>query len=243
MNKPLYHKDNNKAMVKGVVASPFVFHHEAFGEKFYLTILNVIRLSDEVDKVFVLVSDRLADVTKDYTGMVMQVHGQLRTFAERDGNETMKIYVEEGEAAGTCFQLGKIRYVLFATDVEEVERTTALHDNNKIVLQGFICRQPVFRKPTEDTSITDLMLAVNRAYGKSDYIPCIVWGRNAKYASELEVGDKVAIIGRLQSRKFPKKNPDGTPGSWHMTWEVSISQIEDFEESNRKVDVALIADA
>lgn len=241
MDKPFYQNDNNKAMVEGIVLQPFTFHHEAFGENFYITIIEIMRPSDGIhtiqssDKLFILVSERLVDIQKDPVGLRMCVRGQIRTFTERKETDVMRIRNEENINKKTqeWLQLGKIRYVLFATEIIESNHSIHVYENNQVVLHGFICKQPSIRQITSGSEVTSFMVAVNRAYGKSDYIPCIVFGRNASYAASIEMGERVAVTGRLQSRQF-KRNPNESQEVLCMTWELYVSQIEVFGESNRQ---------
>jgi len=240
MNTPLYQNDNNKAMVEGIVLQPFTFHHEAFGEKFYVTLIEIMRPLDGIhtvqlsDQLFILVSERLINLQKDPVGLRMRVRGQIRTFTERKETDVMHIRNKENINKNTqeWLQLGKIRYVLFATEITESNHLMHVYENNQVVLHGFICKQPSIRQIASGNEVASFMVAVNRAYGKSDYIPCIVFGRNASYAASIEIGQRVTVTGRLQSRLFFKRNPNESQDVICMTWELYVSQIEVFEESN-----------
>ena len=117
----------------------------------------------------------------------------------------------------------------FTEEVDFIEEEERMQDINQIILNGFICKPPVYRTTPFNREITDILLAVNRAYNKSDYIPCISWGRNARYCGKRQVGDNVCITGRIQSRKYQKKLPDGTVLD-KVAYEVSVSKLELLEK-------------
>ena len=179
--------ENNQVTIIGEIISDFSFSHEVFGEGFYMVDVNVRRLSDSYDCIPLMVSERLIDVTRDYRGESIQVAGQFRSYnrhEEKKNRLVLSVFVRELEFIS-----------------EEVENAKT----NQIFLDGYICKPPVYRKTPLGREIADLLLAVNRPYGKSDYIPCICWGRNARYASGFEVGGHVEIWGRIQSREYMKK--------------------------------------
>ena len=159
--------ENNKVSVIGEVVSEFTFSHEVFGEGFYIADLAVSRLSDQVDVIPLMISERLLDVSKDYRGMTMEAIGQFRSYNRHEG--------------------AKNRLVLsvFVREIHFLEEFTDYTKTNQIFLEGYICKEPIYRKTPLGREIADMLLAVNRPYGKSDYIPCIAWGRNARYASDL----------------------------------------------------------
>ena len=202
--------ENNIAAVTGVISSPFWFSHEVFGEGFYKVQIKTDRTSEASDYLNVLVSGRLVDVTKDYIGKTVRVDGQFRSYNERDGERN------------------KLILTIFARDWQEIEDADAKHIN-EIYLDGVIYKAPIYRKTPLGREIADVMLAINRPYGKSDYIPCILWGRNARFTGKLEVGTHVTIEGRMQSREYHKKI--GEDIHTMVAYEVSGSKIDVVEES------------
>lgn len=194
---------NNRAYVAGEVISAPVFSHEVLGERFYDVVLSVKRLSDRADEIPVTVSDRLMQDAPLEVGTRLGVSGQLRSYNKQaDGRSKLVLRV-------------------FARELDDGESDTP----NRIELEGYVCKPPVYRTTPFGREICDMLLAVNRAYNKSDYIPAIAWGRNAKYAGEFAVGDKVAVSGRIQSRTYQKVLPDGGTEE-RVAYEVSVSQLE-----------------
>ena len=194
---------NNRAYVAGEVISAPVFSHEVLGERFYDVVLSVKRLSDRGDEIPVTVSDRLMQDASLEVGTRLGVSGQLRSYNKQaDGRSKLILRV-------------------FARELDDGESDTP----NRIELEGYVCKPPVYRTTPFRREICDMLLAVNRAYNKSDYIPAIAWGRNAKYAGEFAVGDKVAVSGRIQSRTYQKVLPDGSTEE-RVAYEVSVSQLE-----------------
>lgn len=199
--------ENNKVTVMGEVVSEFTFSHEIYGEGFYLVDVLVPRLSDSADRIPLMVSERLLDVRQDYRGENIKVTGQFRSYnrhEERKNKLVLSVFVREWE---------------FIDEVERSEMT------NHIELDGFICKEPVYRKTPLGREIADILLAVNRPYGKSDYIPCISWGRNARYANEFQVGSRCKVIGRIQSREYMKKLSEDEVEK-RIAYEVSVSKLE-----------------
>jgi len=203
--------ENNKVSVIGEVVSEFTFSHEVFGEGFYIADLAVSRLSDQVDVIPLMISERLLDVSKDYRGMTMEAIGQFRSYNRHEG--------------------AKNRLVLsvFVREIHFLEEFTDYTKTNQIFLEGYICKEPIYRKTPLGREIADMLLAVNRPYGKSDYIPCIAWGRNARYASGFGVGSYVCVWGRVQSREYTKKLSE-TECEKRVAYEVSVSKLECVEE-------------
>lgn len=198
--------ENNNVSITGEVASAFSFSHEVFGERFYLADIAVKRLSDSEDLIPVMVSERLVDVTEDLTGVTVRVEGQFRSYNRHEGKSKLILSV-------------------FAREWEFVEEEEKSAKINQIFLDGFICKTPVYRTTPLGREIADLLIAVNRPYGKSDYIPCICWGRNARFASGFEVGMRIQVHGRIQSRKYTKKLSE-TEFEERIAYEVSVSKIE-----------------
>ena len=202
--------ENNQVSMMGKIAAGFTFSHQVFGEGFYTMEILVRRLSDSEDRIPVMVSERLLDVTQDYTGEYIEIQGQFRSYnrhEEKHNRLVLSVFARE------------LKFV------EEDEETVPL---NQIFLDGYICKPPVYRRTPLGREIADMLLAVNRPYGKSDYIPCICWGRNARYASAFEVGEHVQIIGRIQSRTYIKKLSD-TLTEERTAYEVSVSKLECVE--------------
>ncbi|PJJ27749.1 single-stranded DNA-binding protein [Lacrimispora celerecrescens] len=202
---------NNSVTLIGEVDSGFTFSHEVRGEAFYLVNLAVKRLSEQADIIPLTISERLIDVTADCMGRTLEVAGQFRSFNQQGENKKRLILS------------------VFVRDVFFLEEDfTDCTKSNSITLKGYLCKSPVYRKTPLGREIADLLLAVNRSYNKSDYIPCIAWGRNAKYASGLFVGTKMEISGRIQSREYTKKLSE-TDIVTHTAYEVSVSNLEVFE--------------
>ena len=199
--------ENNKVTVMGEIVSEFSFCHEIYGEGFYMVDILVPRLSESADLIPLMVSERLLDVKADYRGMNAKVSGQFRSYnrhEERKNKLVLSVFVRDWE---------------FIDEVERSEMT------NHIELDGYICKEPVYRKTPLGREIADILLAVNRPYGKSDYIPCISWGRNARYANEFEVGSRCRVIGRIQSREYMKKLSEEQVEK-RVAYEVSVSKLE-----------------
>ena len=180
---------NNQVTIAGEVVSEFTFSHEVYGEHFYIVNIAVCRLSNSYDVIPVMVSERLIDVTSDYRGCVLQVSGQFRSYNRHEENRNRLVL--------SVFA----REAVLASQEDEDEQNP-----NHIFLDGYVCKHPVYRKTPLGREIADVLLAVNRPYGKSDYIPCICWGRNARFADKFEVGSHIQIWGRIQSREYQKKS-------------------------------------
>ena len=202
---------NSQVTIAGEVVSKFQFNHEVYGEGFYITTLRVRRESGMDDLIPVMISERLMDVTQDYSGQYMAILGQLRTYNYSEGIKR------------------RLQLHVFAIAAEVTEELFEMP--NSIYLNGFICKEPVYHITPSGREIADVLLAVNRPYGKSDYIPCICWGRNARYTGKLQVGDELKLQGRIQSRDYKKILEDGT-AEIRTVYEVSISKIEEVYREN-----------
>ena len=205
--------ENNRVCIIGEVVSEFTFSHEVFGEGFYIANVSVNRLSDMVDVIPLMISERLLDVTKDYRGRKIEVSGQFRSYNRHEGVKNklvLSIFVRE---------------LRFIEDDEVPEEQSKL---NQIFLDGYVCKPPIYRKTPLGREIADILVAVNRPYGKSDYIPCIAWGRNARFAGGLEVGSHLQICGRVQSREYTKKIGEEEVEK-RVAYEVSVSKLEYME--------------
>ena len=199
--------ENNQVTIMGKVATEFSFSHEVFGEGFYMVEVEVKRLSNSEDRIPLLISERLIDVTQDYTGEYIMVHGQFRSYNRHEE------------------QKNRLVLSVFVREISFMEEEPDGTKTNSIWLDGYICKEPIYRKTPLGREIADLLLAVNRPYGKSDYIPCICWGRNARYASGFEVGEHVQLLGRIQSREYVKRISD-TETEKRVAYEVSVSKLE-----------------
>lgn len=200
---------NNVVSMAGELATPFCFSHEVFGEKFYTSTLNVPRLSERLDNLIIMISDRLIDTSRDMTGTKIRISGQFRSYNRNDGVRN------------------RLALSLFVREVERLNPEADINEiQNEIYLNGYICKPPIYRKTPLGREIADIILAVNRPYGKSDYIPCITWGRNARFSSGLRVGTQVELWGRVQSREYIKKISD-TETEGRVAFEVSVSRINE----------------
>lgn len=202
-------RENNKVNISGVVATKPILSHTVFGEKFYRMHIKTIRKSGYCDVIPVLLSDRMIDINKIQVNGTYYIEGEYRSYNQQiDGRTKLILDV-------TVSLIEPID-----DDCEHIDM---------VILDGFICRQPGYRTTPKGREISELLLAVNRPYGKSDYIPCIVWGRNAKYVAEMEIGTRIVIQGRIQSRLYNKQLND-THCETRVAYEVSVAQIDKVEE-------------
>jgi primosomal replication protein N len=199
--------ENNQVTIMGEVAGQFEFSHEVFGEGFYMVDVLVRRLSNSEDRIPLMISERLIDVSQDYTGEYIMANGQFRSYNRHEE------------------QKNRLILSVFVREVEFIDEEPDGAKTNTILLDGYICKPPIYRKTPLGREIADLLLAVNRPYGKSDYIPCICWGRNARYASAFEVGEHVQVLGRIQSREYVKKLSE-IETEKRVAYEVSVSKLE-----------------
>ena len=202
--------ENNQVIMAGEIVSEFVFSHEVFGEGFYMLEISVRRLSNSYDVIPLMISERLIDVTRDYRGETIAVSGQFRSYNRHEEKKN------------------RLVLSVFAREVNFVEEEGDKVKSNQIFLDGYICKTPVYRRTPLGREISDLLLAVNRPYGKSDYIPCICWGRNARFTAGFEVGGHVQVWGRIQSREYVKKLDEETTEK-RIAYEVSVSKLELIE--------------
>ncbi|ADQ06995.1 single-strand binding protein/Primosomal replication protein n [Caldicellulosiruptor hydrothermalis 108] len=204
--------ENNRVYLCGKVVTPLNFSHESFGERFFTFKLEVPRLSQQKDILIVTVSDRLLINVNLEEGSSVEVIGQFRSYNNPSnvGN--------------------RLILTVFARDIKNVESIDPSKNINEIFLNGYVCKKPQYRTTPLGREITDILLAVNRLYGKSDYIPCIAWGRNARFASTFQIGDNIKIWGRVQSRDYQKKLEDGRIET-RTAYEVSIFKLEKVEKS------------
>ena len=179
--------ENNQVSIVGEIISDFQYSHEVYGEGFYMVEVAVSRLSNFSDYIPLMISERLIDTSQSYIGQKVYVTGQFRSY---NRHEELK---------------NRLVLSVFVREIEFIEEETEEMKSNQILLDGYICKDPIYRKTPLGREIADLLVAVNRSYGKSDYIPCICWGRNARFAARFEVGVHVQIWGRIQSREYVKR--------------------------------------
>lgn len=201
MEKQIY----NSVFISGIIENELTFNHEVFGEKFYSSSISIKRDSGKFDSVPILISDRLIDFDYLKIGTHVSISGQFRSFNCHNENKhtlILSVFVNE-------IQIDEDEFL----------------DSNIIELTGYLCKNPVYRQTPLGREIADILVAVNRSYGKSDYIPCIAWGRNARYASGLDIGMHIKVFGRIQSREYQKCISD-TETETKTAYEVSVSRIE-----------------
>lgn len=209
------YSDNNSILIGGVVVSEPEFSHEVFEEKFYSFNLETKRLSDYNDVLPVIISERLIDIKSIKNGLLVKIKGQFRSYNKLVDNKS------------------KLVLSIFAKEIEVVEDESVITLNEANFI-GYICKNPIYRKTPLGREIADVLVAVNRSYKKSDYIPCILWGRNAKFCETLSVGSRVKLTGRIQSRKYEKKLEDGTVLS-KVAYEVSISKFAIDKDEEKEI--------
>lgn len=189
---------SNQVNMVGTIASDFSYSHSLYGETFYNVTLCIKRDSGNSDAIPLLISDRLIDVSKSYIDKSVYVIGEFRSYNQHDEDKNrVKLYVF----------------------VNTIELSTGSHIND-VFLEGYLCKNPTYRRTPLGREISDVMLAVNRAYNKSDYIPCVVWGRNAYYVKNMSAGDRIRVAGRIQSREYVKN------GETKVAYELSVKLLE-----------------
>jgi len=208
--------ENNIVKMGGVVASELELSHEIYGEKFYRFYIEIDRLSGQKDKIPVIISERLIDVDDFNIGKVIFIEGQYRSYNKMDDNNRSRLILS-----------------VFVKDINQLEVSESVKTVNELTITGTVCKQPIYRKTPLGRDIADILLAVNRSYNKSDYIPCIIWGRNAKYCEHLETGTTVKVVGRVQSREYEKKHEDGTVEN-RVAYEVSVSKFEIVKNEDKE---------
>jgi primosomal replication protein N len=200
-----YTPENNQVIVAGKIDSPLTFAHEIYGEGFYNFTLAVPRLSGYIDILPITVSERLINTADLSVGAEIVVTGQFRSYNK---------YLE-----------GKSRLILTVFTKDITMKNEEVKNPNSIYLDGYVCKTPVYRTTPFRREIADILLAVNRPYSKSDYIPVIMWGRNARFSQKLTVGQRIRVWGRIQSRAYKKTLPDGQVKD-KVAYEVSVSKME-----------------
>lgn len=204
------YSENNHLVLVGKIVSEKNYSHEIYGEKFYVFSLEVVRLSSTTDIIPITISERLLTDVDIEIGKEVKVEGQFRSYNSYE-NERNRLIL-----------------TVFAKEIEEYvhnEEDEKEEVTNEVELVGYICKKPIYRQTPFGREIADVLLAVNRAYNKSDYIPCIAWGRNARFCQNMEIGAEVKITGRVQSRSYDKKHEDGTVET-RVAYEVSIASME-----------------
>lgn len=203
-------ENNSKITICGLITEP-EFNHNSNGENFYKAFVTVRRTSGAFDILPVIISDRIIDMNEIKVGDCVMIVGQIRS---------RNIHIGEKH---------KLELFIFTEIIEIYENEVEAPFNNDVTFNGFICKEPNYRKTPLDREITDVLIAVNRAYGKSDYIPCITWGRTAKFVGNLPVGTHIEVTGRFQSREYTKKISEDEVET-RVAYEVSIGRVEVIEE-------------
>ena len=212
------YSESNQLILVGKVTSEKRISHEIYGEKFYIFDLSVPRLSGNADIIPITISERLLIEDNLSVGKNVIIEGQFRSYNSYE-NERSRLVL-------TVFA----KEIKFAENQEEDFKPSKENTSNEVILDGFICKKPIYRKTPFGREIADILLAVNRAYNKSDYIPCIAWGRNARFCENIPIGTEVRIIGRVQSRQYEKKYEDGT-SEIKVAYEVSVASLEVIDKA------------
>ena len=202
--------ETNIVNLRGKIEDNLEFSHEIFGEKFYSTKIKINRLSNFYDVLPITISERLLQGVDLEENQNVNIIGQLRSYNKSVGDRN------------------KLVLTVFVREIKPMEEDSK--DPNSIYLDGYICKPPIYRKTPLGREITDLLVAINRPYNKSDYIPSIIWGRNAKFAKNLKVGDRIQLWGRVQSRFYEKKIDEDNIVK-KVAYEVSVSKIKKVEEN------------
>ena len=220
--------ENNYLTLVGKVTGEKKFSHEIYGERFYIFNLEIPRLSGVADIIPITISERLINEDTLAEGQKLLVKGQFRSYNSYESEKNRLIL--------TVF--AKDIKVISEEEQSEEENEMTKKDvvTNEVVLIGYICKKPIYRQTPFGREIADILLAVNRAYNKSDYIPCIAWGRNARFCQNLEVGSQIKLVGRVQSRTYEKKHEDGSVET-RVAYEVSVGSLEVIEENDNEITV------
>lgn len=197
---------NNKVYMQGIVDTVPELNHAVKDEEFYGFNLTVARLSGQNDIIPIIISKRLIDFYNIKKGDYLAVRGQFRSFNKIE-NEKRKLILS-----------------VFVKEVCEWDESA---NPNVIELNGFVCKPVIYRTTPFAREICDVLLAVNRNFNKSDYIPCIAWGNNAQIISQMSVPTNLKIVGRIQSREYMKTVEEGLSPITKIAYEVSISKLVD----------------
>lgn len=209
---------SNYIRIVGKINNDLNYSHEVFGEKFFEFFLEVPRLSETTDVLPVIISERLINDIDMSIGNYILIEGQFRSYNRYE------------DSANKLLLRVFVRDIQVPTDekIEELKKRP-----NEVFLNGYLCKEANYRTTPFGREITDMLIAVNRSYNKSDYIPCIAWGRNARYCENLEVGDHVKLWGRIQSRKYQKKHLN-QESLTKVAYEVSITKLEHIKTENNR---------
>lgn len=208
MNSLNTNEDTNTTL-EGIIKEEGTYSHEIHGEKFYTLKLGILRLSGYEDVIPITFSERSIQKDTLKEGKKILIRGQIRTYNKYKNGKTQLIIT------------------VFAREIEELEEFITENESivNEVTLTGYICKNPIYRKTPLGREITDLLVAVNRNYDKSDYVPSVVWGRNARYCKDLEIGSKINLVGRIQSRIYEKQDANGNVEK-RAAYELSISSLQ-----------------
>lgn len=199
-------QENNIIKVSGQIIDELVESHKIYNEIFYKFHIKIKRLSENYDILPVTISERIIDKNLMTPDKFINIIGQIRSYNNYSSND------------------GKTKLIL-TIFARQINFEIPDENPNQAFLNGYICKSPVYRKTPFGREITDILLAVNRSYNKSNYIPCIVWGRNAKLAAKLNIADNIKVQGRMQSREYQKKLTNGEILN-KIAYELSVSKIE-----------------
>lgn len=199
--------ENNQVKLVGEVSKTAEFSHEVYGEGFYMISVKAARISRSADEIPLMVSERMCNVAELHIGQRLEVTGQFRSFNRHEENKN------------------RLVLSVFVCEMVLLDDMQERFEENHIFLDGYICKEPIYRKTQLGREISDLLIAVNRSYGKTSYIPCICWGRNARFVSKLEVGSHVQLHGRIQSREYVKKLSEYETEK-RVAYEVSVAKME-----------------
>jgi len=205
-------ENNNYVRVSGVITTEPKFSHEVYGEGFYEFNIKIKRLSDIFDIIPVTISERLMNEKTIEVGEKVHFVGQYRSYNKLSENKS------------------KLLLTIFIKVFLEVNE----YDENEIEITGYVCKEPIYRTTPFNREICDVLIAVNRSYNKSDYIPCIAWGRNARFVKSFKIGDKVSVTGRIQSRAYQKKLDNGDIVT-KTAYEVSLNKVSLENENNMQL--------
>lgn len=212
------YSQNNYILLVGQVTSEKKFSHEIYGESFFNFNLEIPRLSGISDIIPITISERLIANFDLSIGKKVVIEGQFRSYNTYEDSRSRLILT------------------VFVKEIRERGEDEEIKVPNEVQLVGHICRKPIYRKTPFGREIADILVAVNRAYNKSDYIPCITWGRNARFCEDMPIGTELKLVGRVQSRAYEKKHEDGTVEA-RTAYEVSISSLEFVNKEDEKENI------